>query len=501
MARYVRCIEGHVFNAEAAAACPKCGASILPATGTAASGSKDETTGGGGTSDHIVTRGATRPALPMSVTSLIGVIGIGALLGYMVWPSDAPDSGPPSSTEDKQQTDAGPVPDSGPPPSPSAQPIPKQADLVPARPSPSQEPAAETDVAQKSLNSAERKTINRDYAGLLEFFQSDRKIDTSSFSDLPWSPATRVWIEKNAPAEIDPDVKAAAEEGHWSDDAIEVAMVIGGYKSAQTNDIPHAVRQLEAAIRLGNPVAPHYLATMHVTYQHPLLSADNATQWSKLSADRGVANAAYRVAQFYRDAGNAAEQQEMAARYFRRAVEHSDPDAAETAVDARRGNRKAVRQLAKFSVSPKEALVPSTAVYNMRSSFDLASAANILFERAQEGDATALVGLFFMARDNEVLSMSSPAQAQILRAAARRTNRLASLNLAEYLLTAEPDDQNISEAAFWFATAAAMSDFGSSNLKQAAARFAEAVSKLPADQANTITALIKRIAPETLTGH
>ncbi|MCK9911860.1 hypothetical protein MXD81_22080, partial [Microbacteriaceae bacterium K1510] len=87
--------------------------------------------------------------------------------------------------------------------------------------------------------------------------------------------------------------------------------------------------------------------------------------------------------------------------------------------------------------------------YNMRGSFDLTGTADILFDRARTGDATALVGLFFMARDNEVLSMSLPAQAQILRAAARRTNYLASLNLAEYLLAAEPGERNISEAAFW----------------------------------------------------
>ncbi len=105
-----------------------------------------------------------------------------------------------------------------------------------------------------------------------------------------------------------------------------------------------------------------------------------------------------------------------------------------------------------------------------------------------------------MARDNEVLSVSLPAQAQILRAAARRTNHLASLNLAEYLLAAEPGEQNISEAAFWFAAAAAMCDFGSSDLKHAATRYAEAVSKLPADQAETITALIERIVPEARTG-
>lgn len=501
MARYVRCIEGHVFDAEASDICPKCGASISASART--KGPQDEAVGGGngGTGEPVVTPGAVRFALPMSAASLMGMIGIVVLLGYMVWPSGAPNVDPESSAEAKPQTDAGPTPEPASPPSASGQPTQKQADLAPPQPSPSEQPAAETDVAQKSLKSTERETINQDYARLLEFFQSDRKIDTSSFPTLPWSPASREWIATNVPAEIDPDVKAAAEEGHWSEDAIEVAMVIGGYKSAQTNDIPHAVRQLEAAIRLGNPVAAHYLGTMHVTYRHPLLSAEDAVQWFKLSADRGVANAAYRVAESYRDAGNGSEQQEMAARYFRWAVEHSDPDAAELAVDARRGNRKAARQVAKFSVDPKEALVPSTAVYNMRGSFDLTQAADILFLRACVGDATALVGLFFMARDNEVLSMSLPAQAQILRAAARRTNRLASLNLAEYLLTAEPDDQNISEAAFWFATAAAMSDFGSSNLKQAAARFAEAVSKLPADQANTITALVKRISPETLTGH
>ncbi len=503
MARYVRCIEGHVFDAEASDICPKCGASISPAASARTKSPPDETVVGGNsrTGDHVVTPGAVRFALPISPASLMGAIAIVVLLGYMVWPSGAPDVAPESSAEAKPQTEGGPTPAPASSPSTSGQPTQKQADLAPPQPSPSEPPAAETDVAQKSLTSTERETINQGYAGLLEFFQSDKKIDTSSFQTLPWSPATMEWIATNVPAEIDPDVKAAADKGHWSEDAIEVAMVIGGYKSAQTNDIPHAVRQLEAAIRLGNPVAAHYLGTMHVTYQHPLLRADDGVQWFKLSADRGVANAAYRVAQFYRDAGNGAEQQEMAARYFRLAVEHSDPDAAETAVDARRGNRKAVRQLARFSVDPKEALVPSTAVYNMRGSFDLTRTADILFDRARTGDATALVGLFFMARDNEVFSMSLPAQAQILRAAARRTNRLASLNLAEYLLTAEPGTQNISEAAFWFATAAAMSDFGSSNLKQAAARYAEAVSKLPADQATTINALVKRIAPETLTGH
>lgn len=496
MARYVRCIEGHVFDAEASATCPKCGASFLPAIITPGASAKDAT----GTGDGVVTPGLAIQRLPMSLATLIGMIGIGAILASIAWPSGPPDVGS-QNIEEQHQPDAAPTSDSDSPPSTSRQLPAEPANLTPAEPPPREQTATETDVAQKSLTPAERETLNQGYARLLDFFRSDEKVDTSTFSTLPWSPATMEWIANAVAPEIYPDVKAAAEHGHWSQDAIEVAMVIGGYKSSQANDIPHAVRQLEAAIRLGSPVAPHYLGTMHETYQHPLLRSENAVQWFKLSADRGIANSAYRVAQFYRDAGKGAEQQGMAARYFRLAVEHSDPDAIETAVAARRGNRKAVRQLAQFSVGPKEALAPSTAVYNMRSSFDLTGTADILFDRACTGDATALVGLFFMARDNEVLSMSLPAQAQILRAAARRTNHLASLNLAEYLLAAEPGEQNISEAAFWFATAAAMSDFGSSDLKHAAARYAEAMSKLPADQAKTITALIERIVPEARTGH
>lgn len=496
MARYVRCIEGHVFNAEAQATCPKCGASFLPATVAPGGSGKDAT----GSADSVVTPGVPFQGLPMSVASLIGMIGIGALLAYIVWPSGPPDIGSPG-VEEEHQADAAPAAESGSPPSASRQPHAEPANLVPTEPPPREQQATETDVAQKSLIPAERKALNQGYAALLDFFQRDKKVDTSTFSALPWSPATMEWIAKGVAPEVDPDVQAAAEQGRWSEEAIEVAMVIGGYKSSQTNDIPHAVRQLEAAIRLGSPVAPHYLGVMHVSYQHPLLSAENAVQWFKLSADRGLANSAYRVAQFYRDAGQGADQREMAARYFRLAVEHSDPAASEMVVDARRGSRKAIRQLAKFSVGPKEALAPSTAVYNMRGSFDLAGTADILFDRARTGDATALVGLFFMARDNEVLSLSLPAQARILRAAARRTNYLASLNLAEYLLAAEPGEQNISEAAFWFATAAAMSDFGSSDLKHAAARYAEAMSRLPADQAKTITTLIERIIPEARAGH
>lgn len=495
MARYVRCIEGHVFNAEASATCPKCGASFLPAT-VAPGGSIGDATG---TSDSAVTQGLPIQGLPMSVAGLIGMIGIGALLAYIAWPSGPPDIGS-SGIKEERQADAAPASNSGSSPSASRQPPEEPADLLPAEPPSRDQRATETDVAQKSLTPAERDKLNQGYAALLDFLRSDKKVDTSTFSTLPWSPATMEWIAKGVAPEIDPDVKAAAEHGRWSQDAIEVAMVIGGYKSAQTNDIPHAVRQLEAAIRLGSPVAPHYLGITDITYQHPLLRAEDAVQWFKLSADRGVANSAYRVAQFYRDAGKGAEQQEMAARYFRLAVEHSDPDAIEMAVNARRGNRKAIKKLAQFSVGPKEALAPSTAVYNMRSSFDLTGTADILFDRARTGDATALVGLFFMARDNEVLSISLPAQAQILRAAARRTNHLASLNLAEYLLAAEPAEKNISEAAFWFAAAAAMSDSGSSDLKHAATRYAEAVSKLPADQAETITTLIERIVPEARTG-
>ncbi|MCK9912522.1 hypothetical protein MXD81_25435, partial [Microbacteriaceae bacterium K1510] len=58
----------------------------------------------------------------------------------------------------------------------------------------------------------------------------------------------------------------------------------------------------------------------------------------------------------------------------------------------------------------------------------------------------------------------------------------------------------LSEAALWFAAAAAFSEKGSDSQKEAAKRYVEAVGKLPEEQRTMLTALIKRIAPQIPAG-
>lgn len=487
MARYVRCIEGHVFNAQASAACPKCGASISQPASDPLKEPKDEprierkVSRSGRTTSRVWQLIARRPRAAAALLALVGYIA------YTQWPNASDWLYWEFAAEDPPQTPADPQP--------------PEAAVASHRTS--EEPARSGDVAQASLSDENRAAINREYAALAKFLQAERQVNYAADASLPWSPETKLAMLRDdaAKVDVDADVKAAAEQGRWSEDAIAMAELLGGYASLQQGDVAAAVTQFETAVRLGLPMALLYVGMLHRTCElkDPVCDNDAGYRWLRISAERGNANAAFKTAIFF-SADSTEEERADAVRFFRIALEHGDPEAMDLARRAGDGDRAAKDELAEYSIKPDEVPLSTGTLFNQRSSSDPAQVAVKLLQRAQAGDNVAMMALAAMAHGNEILSLPQASQAELVREAARRGNLHAIFRLGDDLVAAAPGVQNFSEAALWFAAATTFSEKGSDNQKEAAKRYAGAVGKLPEEQRATLATLIKRIAPQVSAG-
>ncbi len=510
MARYVRCIEGHVFNAETSAACPKCGASISqPASDPPKDAKVEPRIERNALKSGNATLGVWQLAArrPRAAAALFAVVG---LIAYREWPNvsdwmyweftaeDQPQTGVKPAASNMADASRAPPGEMIPMAPIHAAPTPAQGDSAPP-----DALASNEDVAQASLSAGDRAAINREYAALIKFLQAERQISYAADASLPWSAPTKLdtFGTDASKVVIDADVKAAAEEGRWSEDAVAMAVLLGGYQSVQEGDMSAAVKQFETAVRLGYPMALLYVGMLHRTCElkDPVCDNGDGYRWLRISAERGNANAAYKTAIFF-SADSTQEERADAERFFRIAMEHGDPEALDLARRARGGDRTAIDELAEFSVKPGEAPLSSGTLFNERSKSNPVQVAVTLLQRASAGDNVAMMALAAMARGNEALSLSPAAQADLVRESARRGNLLASFRLGEYLVAARPGVQNFSEAALWFAAVTTFSQNGSDGQKEAAKRYAEAVSKLPEEQRATLTTLVKRIAPQALAG-
>ncbi len=511
MARYVRCIEGHVFNAEDSTVCPKCGASISATESP--KDPKDTSRTDRDASTKLKSKKTTlgvwplaarQPRAAMALIALIGLIAYtqwANVSDWLYWEFAAEDQPPttmkPSASSVADTPQAQPAEASPPSPASSA-PNPAQENASPREPLASNE-----DVAQASLSESDRAAINREYGALIKFLQAERQINYASDASLPWSAPTKLAMfgDDKSTIAIDADVKAAADEGRWSADAVAMAVLLGGYESVQEDDVSAAMTQFETAVRLDCPMALLYLGLLHrmCELKHPLCDNGDGYRWLRLSAERGNANAAYKTAIFF-SADSTQEERADAARFFRIALEHGDPEALDLARRAQSGDRAAMDELAEYALKPGEVPLSSAALFNARSKSNPAQVAVQLLQRASAGDNMAMLALAAMASGKEVLSLSPASQAELVRESARRGNLVAIFRLGEFLVAAEPGVQNFSEAALWFAAAIAFSERGSSARKEAMERYAEAVSKLSEGQRRTLTTLVKRIAPQALAG-
>lgn len=487
MARYVRCIEGHVFNAQASAACPKCGASISQPASDPPKDPKEgprierKAPGSGRTTPGVWQLVARRPRAAAALLALVGYIA------YTQWPDVSDWLYWEFVAEDPAQTPADTQP--------------SKAAVAPHLAS--QEPPSEEDIAQASLSDEHRAAINREYAALAKFLQAERQINYAADASLPWSPETKLAMLRDdaAKVDVDADVKSAAEQGRWSEDAIAMAELLGGYASLQQGGVAAAVTQFETAVRLGLPMALLYVGMLHRTCElkDPVCDNDAGYRWLRLSAERGNANAAFKTAIFF-SADSTEEERADAVRFFRIALEHGDPEAMDLARRAGDGDRAAKDELAEYSIKPDEVPLSTGTLFNQRTRSDPAQVAVKLLQRAQAGDNVAMMALAAMAHGNEILSLPQASQAELVRESARRGNLHAIFRLGDDLVAAAPGAQNFSEAALWFAAATTFSEKGSDNQKEAAKRYAGAVGKLPEEQRATLATLIKRIAPQVSAG-
>jgi hypothetical protein len=489
MASFVRCPEGHVFDAEHSNRCPSCGAMV----GEGTDGAKAVEAGAVG--DQQARPRSWRLALAAGAIAVTGVVAYLVLHGHGEAPSPPPQE---ERSRPEQQSAAAdkpaPANTEAPRPSPTAE------APGPSAPKPSAQERQMDGPALPSLSPGERAAINAKYKSLLERLERDREVAPIPGSAARYGTYPDGSLVPFIPPAPGPAVAAAAQAGHWSNDAVATAEDLRGRGEMRQGRLASGGAIMETGLWLGSPLSLGLLGNAHFTGGWGLRrDRERGMALFRLGVDRGNMWSALRLTEIYLRGDGVSKSQADAKRYFLLALEREEREPAELIGAAQKGDSSAVRVLAQLDVSLRDLPVNTSDIYRGRERRGLAATAVELLDRGARSDPNAIYKVVLMAERDEAISLPPKTRFELTREAARRGYFEAMNRLGELLLDGPAEIQNVSEAVFWFFAA---SQFGYNPVtgRKPDEQFAAAIKRLPAEHARILTALFDVVARDIQTG-
>lgn len=522
MARFVRCIEGHVFDSEAASVCPVCGASN---TATVASARAASGAARAPEQDIATVRAAPAAAAPgtLSVAAFAvgaAAIGIAGVVAYLAWFSPAtqtatrtdvairsdpsPQSAPaPVPAPPVVQRDAGKQTDTstgGAPLRGEQQLGSRQTDVQapPSRTEPSKPPPGGTvwsqfsniqsgqpsqrtpgdasptpKIALASLPPSDRDAVNGKLARLIEALDRVRRSEPHNNRLLPWS--SDIGRRQFSPT---PQVAASATRGGWSRDAIAFATYLDAWSALNSNDAA-AMAKMENAVGLGSLLAARHLGDVYRQgYREQAANPVHAARWYQAAATQGDPDAAARLAVMHHDGHGVARDATLARRFLIQAITGNSALVRDTVAGAARGRSQDVRTLAAFGIKRDEIPISSFDLWNERRRLGLVRAALDLLDRAANGDRMAMNRLLAMIADKEAFEEDQRVMAQLALESGKRGHPHSAASYGFILSKGPAALAKPGEAPLWMFAAWAF-DPKSSDVREL---FRLSLEQLPAEQ-------------------
>ncbi len=502
MARFVRCIEGHVFDGEVGSVCPICGARVGADSG--GSEAAPAPRGSGSAADdpaRLARRGFFSSRRGQVATSIAVMVAAAALMQFWTHRPKPSVERPPDAVVARPTPPVVNPPIVSPPRvlPPSDPPWNTRPNPPPVVEPPSvsvwssfqqiAKPTPETmNVALPTLPEAQRTAINAGFAMLQQWLRDD-----ATNANFPPGDGDRFGTNPDGSALVPSRallraaIDSVARQGRWSDEAVATAEFLRARGKLRQGSNSDAVDAMENAMRLGSPSALRFLGNFRSLGRKP--DEGNpvvAAHYYKICADRGQAICALHYAGLLRTGKGVAKDTTETKRYFLLALELGvgagvgEPN--EVAERARRGQADAIRQLAPYGVAVRDLPIQTADLYRDRAERGLAETVLELLARAQRGDSAAMFGIALMSRDKEALSLPDPAHLALLREAAKRGRLEAMNHLGGRLLDGPPELLNPGEAILWFFAAATDWSNAKPPGRQPAEGYKEALSRLSTDQ-------------------